>query len=103
MALQKTFNTIYGVDANHWVIETININNKFKYAEIQLLGYVSEQCYIDGKSPIENIKIKVNHKDGFDAVFGKQSLRNRVATDIYAIAYDYVKNYTKDFNGAIDK
>ena len=102
MALKKIVKTTYGIDIDHWVIESVKINDKFKFAEITILGYFSEEQYKTGASPIQTLRIKCTAYDGFDEIFSKNALkRNRSFNDIYALAYEYLKN-TMDFKQSLD-
>ena len=55
MALKKeNYETIYGAKAEHWVIQSVNMNDSYGYGDITLVGYVDEDAYLNGKASIEN-------------------------------------------------
>ncbi len=103
MALKKeNYETIYGTKAEHWVIQSININDSYGYADITLAGYVDQTSYETGKASIETKKVKVSHVNGFEENFSKKAAKARQFTDIYQQAYEYVKNNNEFFKDAID-
>ena len=40
--------TIFGTKAEHWVIQAVNVNDAYEYADITLVGYVDEDGCITG-------------------------------------------------------
>lgn len=99
--LVNNYTTIYGVQAAHWVVDSININEKYRYAEITIFGYYSGEVYISGASPLETKKVKVNWNDGFDDTYSKRVL-SITKQNIYSIAYGYIKANMEMFKNAID-
>lgn len=100
MALSvANYETMYGVNAEHWVIDIININDKYKFAEINLNGYISEATYSAGNTPIKTVKIKINWEDEYERLFSK---RANISTNIYEVAYEYIKRNVKEFKDAVD-
>ena len=103
MALKKeNYETIYGVKAEHWVIQSVNMNDIHGYGDITLLGYFDDTAYTNGKSPIETKKVKVSYINGYEENFSKKSLAKNKDTNIYKIAYEYVKNNSDFFKNTID-
>ena len=105
MALKKeNYETIYGVKAEHWVIQSININDTYGYADITLAGFLDVDSYINGKASIETKKVKVSHVNGFGETFSKKAAaaRNVQPMNIYQQAYEYIKNNNEFFKDAID-
>lgn len=105
MALKKeNYETIYGAKAEHWVIQSININDPYGFADITLAGYVNEESYKSGKASIETKKVKVSYTNGFEETFSKKAMvaLNDEPTNIYKQAYDYIKNNNEFFKDAKD-
>ena len=102
MALKKeNYETIHGAKAEHWVIQSVNMNDCYGYADITLVGYVNEDAYLEGKASIETKKVKASYVNGYNETFSKKSLQ-RSNTNIYELAYNYVKNNDNFFKNSID-
>lgn len=100
MALSvNNYSTVFGVPATHWVVDSINLNEKYQYAEITMFGYYSEEAYLNGVTPLETKKVKVNWNDGFQRMFSKKTLSNQ---NLYGVAYDYIKSNVEMFKDATD-
>lgn len=96
---KKNYMTTFGVTAEHWVIQSINTNAHYGWADILLAGYVNEKVYTDGSDPIAQHRVKINTDTGFDTYLGKKSARSKFSNmNIYELAYNIVKedNFFKD-------
>lgn len=103
MALKKeNYETIYGAKAEHWVIQSVNINDSYGYGDITLVGYVNEDAYLNGKASIETKKVKVSYSNGYEENFSKKALQKRSNTNIYELAYNYIKENNDFFKDATD-
>lgn len=101
MALKlQNYKTVYGINAQHWVIQSMNINSIHKYADITLGGYIDEEAYLNGATPIEVKKTKVYEKNGFNNTFSKKAVPR--SNNIYAMAYEQIKSCDPFFKDAID-
>lgn len=102
MALQKTIFTPdnTGCSANYWKICDINIDPTAKHGEIELMGYISEQAFIEGRNPviIKNYEIR---NDLFDAYFSEASM-NVEGVNVYSQGYSYIIAYSGDFFDATE-
>ncbi len=102
MALKKeNYETIFGAKAEHWVIQSINMNDTHGYADITLIGFVDEDAYLQGKASIETRRVKVSYVNGYSATFSKKTLQ-KTSTNIYQLAYEYVKKNDDFFKDATD-
>ena len=106
MALKKeNYETIYGTKAEHWVIQSINVNDPYGYADIPLAGYLNLASYEPGKASIATTKVKVSYTNGFEEHFSKKAVvasSINEPTNIYKQAYEYIKNNNEFFKDAID-
>lgn len=103
MALKKeNYETIYGAKAEHWVIQSININDAYGYADITMAGFIDVDSYESGKASIETKKVKVSYVNGFEENFSKKALQKRSSTNIYELAYNYIKENSDFFKDATD-
>lgn len=103
MALKKeNYETIHGAKAEHWVIQSINTNDSYGYSDITLVGYVSEEAYLAGKASIETKRVKVSYSNGYAETFSKKALSARGSSNIYQIAYEYIKTNDDFFKDATD-
>ena len=64
MAIKKTLQTSFGVEANYWKIVRVNESFLGMTTEIYLAGYVNEQSRRDGKQPLEIKTFLVDTIDG---------------------------------------
>ena len=64
MAIKKTLQTSFGVEANYWKIVRVNESFLGTTTEIYLAGYVNEQSRRDGKQPLEIKTLSVATIDG---------------------------------------
>lgn len=102
MALKKeNYETIFGAKAEHWVIQSINMNDLHGYADITLVGFVNEEAYLNGKASIETKRVKVSYTNGYSTTFSKKTLQ-RTNTNIYQLAYEYLKENNDFFKDAKD-
>lgn len=102
MALKKeNYETIFGIKAEHWIIQSININDTHSYGDITLIGFVDEDAYLNGKSPIETKRVKISYVNGYSECFSKKSLQ-KTNTNIYQLAYEYIKENDEFFKDTID-
>ena len=104
MALKlENHETLYGVKAEHWVVQSININEKHGYADITLQGYYDEQAYLDGKAPLETKKTKAYERNNFASYFSKKAKNaNEENKNIYSLAYEFVKHNDPFFKDSKD-
>lgn len=104
MALKKeNYETIYGAKAEHWVIQSININDAYGYADITMAGFIDVDSYESGKASIETKKVKVSYVNGFEENFSKKAMvASDEPTNIYKQAYEYIKNNNEFFKDATD-
>ena len=97
MALKKeNYETIYGVNAEHWVIQGINANDQYGYADITLVGYVNQEAYEEKKASIETRKVKVSYSNGYAENFSKKAVIDN-NSNIYELAYNYLKENNEFF------
>lgn len=101
--LKENYITTYGTTAEHWVIQSININSHYKWCDITFVGYVNEDAYLNGADPIQQHKTKVNMDTGFENYLSKnaskKSRTNHFDMNIYELAYNIAKendNFFKD-------
>jgi len=57
MALLKSVNTVFGIDANYWNIFSINENFKNKSLEVAIVGYASKEVREKDMQPIGWIEL----------------------------------------------
>lgn len=102
MALKKeNYETIFGVKAEHWIIQSINLNDVHGYGDITLIGFLDEEAYLNGKASIETKRVKVSYVNGYAKQFSKKSLTDNTS-NIYELAYNYVKENDDFFKDAKD-
>lgn len=58
MALGKSINTDFGVDATYWNIGACAEDFKNGGVEVTLYGYANEQSRLDGKQPMSIAKVQ---------------------------------------------
>lgn len=102
MALKKeNYETIFGAKAEHWIIQSINLNDVHGYGDITLIGFLDEEAYLNGKASIETKRVKVSYVNGYSKQFSKKSLADNTS-NIYELAYNYVKENDDFFKDAKD-
>ena len=101
MALQKTMYTSdnTGVAATYWRICDIDADWITKHGSIEIMGYINEQAFNDGKNPVIT-KVYEIREDLFDTYFSEQILN---AQDVNPVSrgYLYVKDYSGEFSDAV--
>ena len=102
MALKKeNYETIFGAKAEHWIIQSINLNDVHGYGDITLIGFLDEEAYLSGKASIETKRVKVSYVNVYSKQFSKKSLADNTS-NIYELAYNYVKENDDFFKDAKD-
>lgn len=59
------------IKGDHWVIQSININDTYGYADITMAGFIDVDSYESGKASIETKKVKISYVNGFEENFSK--------------------------------
>lgn len=88
MALEKTINTPYGIDATYWRIVEITYNNFQRQARIVAFGYPSKSLRDAGKNHIASI-VHVAKDNEFADFFEPLRLDNK---NPIAAAYELLLN-----------
>ena len=98
MALQKTIYTAdnTGCAATYWRICDVEADWITKHGAIEIMGYMNQQAFLDGRSPImvKNYSIR---EDLFDIYFSEQVM-NAEGVNVVSQAYLYIKDYSGDFS-----
>ena len=101
MALQKTIYTAdnTGCAATYWRICDVEADWITKHGTIEIMGYINEQAFNDGKNPVivKNYEIR---SDLFDVYFSEQVM-NAENVNIVSQGYLYIKDYSGDFSDAV--
>ena len=101
MALQKTIYTSdnTGCAATYWRICDIDADWITKHGSIEIMGYINEQAFNDGKNPVIT-KVYEIREDLFDIYFSETILN---AQDVNPVSqgYLYVKDYSGEFSDAV--
>jgi len=87
MALLKSVNTQYGIDASYWNIASINENFKDKTLEVVLFGYISKEVRENNLDPVTWKNINLN-----DNYYIQDATREAI----------YLALKAKDFSDAVD-
>lgn len=100
MALQKTIYTSdnTGCAATYWAICDIEADWISKHCSLELMGYMSEQAFLDGKNPLITKTYEVR-PDLFDLYFSEQVM-NAENANIVKQACLYIKDYSGEFSDA---
>lgn len=107
MAIQiKDYINQYGIEEQYWRILSMNINLQYKYVDITLGGYATQEARDNGAEPMNTKKVRAKwDEEEFDAFFSPNAprmLSADVGMNIYNIAYDYIKYKDKMFENSID-
>jgi hypothetical protein len=100
MPLQKTIYTTdnTGVSATYWCACDINLDFHKKHGSIELMGYINQQAYVDGRNPVivKEYEVRMEVFDSYfsEQVLGMQGVNSRTQ------AYLYVKDHSGEFNDA---
>jgi hypothetical protein len=100
MALQKTIYTSdnTGVAATYWCACDVDIDFHKKHGSIELMGYINQQAYADGRNPVIVKEYEIR-TDLFDLYFSEQVL-NQDGVNTRTQAYGYIKDYSGEFSDA---
>lgn len=106
MALYKEIEVINGVVVPYWRIASINNMVFFKYVDINMYGYLSEDLAKtlrpDGTpyAPVETLRVRC-HEVYYNQYFGPEVLAIE-GNNIQTQAYKYAKEIDPRFMGAVD-
>ena len=103
MALSKTIYTEdnTGCAATYWTICDIDADWITKHGSIEIMGYINQQAFTDGKNPVITKVYEIRH-DLFDLYFS-ETVMNAQNVNVVSQAYEYVKAYSNgEFLDAID-
>lgn len=92
----------FGVLEEYWRIISINLNLQYKYCDITLGGYASDESRESGSEPMNTKKVRAKwDEQEFLQYFTAEAL-DLNNSNIYAQAYNYVKYKDEYFADAID-
>lgn len=94
----------FGVKEEYWVILGININLQYSFCDITMGAYTSQKAREEGAEPMNTKKVRAKFGEGgeFETYFMPNS-RAIKTTNIYQLAYEYVKKKDEYFKDAVSK
>ena len=94
MALLKAnYINQFGVTVQYWKITNINLNSYYKWCDIEVRGYCTQEDRDNGNEPVERLKVRAKWTDAeYGTYFSPEVLADK---SIFISAYEYIK--TKDF------
>jgi hypothetical protein len=100
MALYKdNYTNQFGIPTQYWKVTGINLNTFYKYCDIELAGFYSQETRDANKEPLEKRKVRAKWTpEEFEAYFSASALDG---SSIYLKAYEYIKN-NEFFQDCID-
>lgn len=84
----------YGIEEGYWRIIGINMNLQYKYVDITMAGYSTQEARDEGKEPMNTKKVRAKWDEEEFAAFFAPDAPMMLADsqmNIYQIAYNYVK------------
>lgn len=100
MALYKEDISTYGFPVNYWNIGDIRINNKNRFCDITMYGYINQEARLSNQAYAKERNITLA-EDYFAEVCDAEHL-NLQDNNIYKAIYSYVKNNDDFFQDAED-
>lgn len=98
MALIKSVDTLYGITADYWRVDTITIDKRNMEANFVLGLYMNKQAVNSLDYKVYTIADKENRDELFDKYFSD----SREYTDIYNACYQCAKEQDEFFSDAVD-
>ena len=94
MALIKSKQTNYGIEASYWRVGYVSLDRITKYGSISLNLFFNKDAvdYIDSKTVI------IETQEEYEQFFSAEALQNY--RDIYHAAYEFVKSKDEYFKNA---
>lgn len=90
---KENYTNQFGVPSQYWKIVNININNYYKWCDIEVRGFYSQETRDANKEAVDRIKIRANwNPEEYGQYFSPTALESK---SIFINAYEYIK--TKDF------
>lgn len=96
----------FGVQEEYWRILSINLNVQYGYCDITMGAYANSQARKNGAEPMNVKKVRAKwDEEEFFKFFSPASFNDekaRMSDNIYARAYEYIRQKDQHFEDAID-
>lgn len=100
MAISTTgYISPHGVEIKYWKVCGVNINPYYKWADVQLMGFATEEARQEGKECLQSLRMKITgayYTQYFDDAVLKES-----GTSPACMAYKYIQENELAFKDSV--
>lgn len=100
MALKIPLKSIYGIEANYWIVKDVLLDKSRRMARISMGGYPNQDIRNEDTDPLMKLKVDILF-DKFDDAFSQEKM-DTAGNNVYKLAYEAVKKHDKFFMEAED-